>query len=306
MNVIMKFGGTSVADAEAMTRVIDIVRGQIGPTTAGDRRRWWSCRRCRRSPIGSIETGAAGRARARATAPPSCSTDLLTTPRRRGVGAGQRSPRWTRSTAQLTTDFAALTRDVRALGRPARGVAALRHDEIVAMGELASSRIVAAAFAAAGRPRRVGRRAAGAGDRRRAHGGGARHGRDLPSARSELVGVADRGRPGAGAGRVHRRHGERRHDDARARRLGLFGGDLRRLPRRRRDSDLDRCRRHADGRSAGRRRSAAGPAAVVRRGVGARLFRRQGPPPEHDSSGRRQEHPGPHSEFAPAGGAPGR
>ena len=29
MNVIMKFGGTSVADAEAMTRVINIVRDHI-------------------------------------------------------------------------------------------------------------------------------------------------------------------------------------------------------------------------------------------------------------------------------------
>ena len=29
MNVIMKFGGTSVADAEAMTRVISIVREHI-------------------------------------------------------------------------------------------------------------------------------------------------------------------------------------------------------------------------------------------------------------------------------------
>ena len=29
MNVIMKFGGTSVADAEAMMRVINIVRGQM-------------------------------------------------------------------------------------------------------------------------------------------------------------------------------------------------------------------------------------------------------------------------------------
>ena len=29
MNVIMKFGGTSVADAEAMTRVINIVRQQL-------------------------------------------------------------------------------------------------------------------------------------------------------------------------------------------------------------------------------------------------------------------------------------
>ena len=29
MNVIMKFGGTSVADADAMTRVINIVSGHI-------------------------------------------------------------------------------------------------------------------------------------------------------------------------------------------------------------------------------------------------------------------------------------
>ena len=36
MNVIMKFGGTSVADAEAMTRVINIVRGQLA-SNPGDK-----------------------------------------------------------------------------------------------------------------------------------------------------------------------------------------------------------------------------------------------------------------------------
>ena len=35
MNVIMKFGGTSVADAEAMDRVIAIVRDHLAKQRAG-------------------------------------------------------------------------------------------------------------------------------------------------------------------------------------------------------------------------------------------------------------------------------
>ena len=46
-------------------------------------------------------------------------------------------------------------------------------------------------------------------------------------------------------------------DDARTRRVGLLGGDRRLVPRRRRDSDLDRRRRHADRGSADRLGAAA-------------------------------------------------
>ncbi len=47
-SAVMKFGGTSVADADAMTRVVNIVRRAAGVAPAGRRRRWSSCRRCPR------------------------------------------------------------------------------------------------------------------------------------------------------------------------------------------------------------------------------------------------------------------
>ena len=72
-----------------------------------------------------------------------------------------------------------------------------------------------------------------------------------------------------------------------------------------RDPDLDRRRRHADRRSAHRRRPAGRAAPVVRRGVGAGVFRRQGAAPGHDSAGRGREHSGAHPELAAAPDARG-
>ena len=56
-------------------------------------------------------------------------------------------------------------------------------------------------------------------------------------------------------GRIHRRHRRRRHHHARPRRFGFHGFHRRRGHRRRRDPDLDRRGRHADGRSHGRVRT---------------------------------------------------
>ena len=49
--------------------------------------------------------------------------------------------------------------------------------------------------------------------------------------------------------------------------------------------------------------SPPGRAALVRRGRGTGVFRREGASSEHDPSGRRAEHPGPHPEFRKPDGA---
>ena len=169
------------------------------------------------------------------------------------------------------------------------------------MGELASSRIVAAAFA-----RRRCRRSGST--RARCSSPTPSTRRPCPTwtrrarGRRELVGAALAagevpvlgGFIGATASGVTTTLGPRR--------IRLLGGDLRRLPRRRRNPDLDRRGRHADRRSARRGRARARAAAVLRRSVGAGVLRRQGAPPEHDPAGGREEHPGPHSQFAAARG----
>ena len=142
MNVIMKFGGTSVADAEAMMRVINIVRGQIARfpnhtlpivvVSAMSKVTDRLVETGRLAGQGDGE-GAAGLLR-----------DLLA--RHINVAAGLvQGPALDNMTAQLTNDFNSLTEHVR--GWAARGEVPPRAtDEILAMGELASSRMVAAAF----------------------------------------------------------------------------------------------------------------------------------------------------------------
>ena len=69
------------------------------------------------------------------------------------------------------------------------------------------------------------------------------------------------------------------------------GVDLRRAARRARDRHLDRRRRRADRRSAAGAGCPGHRRAVVQRGDGARVLRRQGHPSADDGAGRRQEHP---------------
>jgi aspartate kinase len=148
VNVIMKFGGTSVADADAMTRVINIVRGQIArfphdtlPVVVVSAMSKVTDR--------LVETGRlAGQGDGEAAA--GLLRDLLA--RHLSVAGGLvHGAALDALTAQLTADFTALTEHVREWA--ARGeVSPKATDEILAMGELASSRMVAAAFAAQGIP----------------------------------------------------------------------------------------------------------------------------------------------------------
>jgi aspartate kinase len=144
VNVIMKFGGTSVADAEAMMRVINIVRGQMTrfpthtlPVVVVSAMSKVTDR--------LVETGRlAGQGDGEAAA--GLLRDLLA--RHINVAAGLvQGAALDTLTQQLTNDFSILTEHVR--GWAAHGEVPPRaHDEILAMGELASSRMVAAAFAA--------------------------------------------------------------------------------------------------------------------------------------------------------------
>jgi aspartate kinase len=142
VNVIMKFGGTSVADAEAMMRVINIVRGQMArfphhtlPVVVVSAMSKVTDR--------LVETGRlAGQGDGEGAA--ALLRDLLA--RHINVAAGLVQGEALESmTARLTQDFTTLTEHVRgwaALGE----VSPQATDELLAMGELASSRMVAAAF----------------------------------------------------------------------------------------------------------------------------------------------------------------
>ena len=111
-----------------------------------------------------------------------------------------------------------------------REVSPRSRDAVHAVGELVSSRMVAAAFAEHGIPSAwIDARTVLITDD------------EHNAAAPDMVETCERARAvvapqiAAGkvvvAGRLHRRHRERRHLDARPRRVGLFGGHLRRVPR---------------------------------------------------------------------------
>jgi aspartate kinase len=144
VNVIMKFGGTSVADAEAMQRVIAIVKGQID-AHPGSRLpvvvvSAMSKVTDRLVEVGRLASEGEGEAAAGLLA------ELLR--RHAGVASGLVDGQELAAViGQLEEEFAELTRIVRGLA-VSRDVPPRATDAILAMGELASSRIVTAAFTA--------------------------------------------------------------------------------------------------------------------------------------------------------------
>jgi aspartate kinase len=144
----MKFGGTSVADAEAMNRVIAIVRQQIA-SNPGDKLPVVVVSAMSKVTDRLIETGRlAGLGDVDGAA--RTMDDLLE--RHLGVARGLVSgERLEPLLAQLREDFAKETAAVRQHAAQSE-VTPRDHDALVAMGELASSRIVAAAFADRGVP----------------------------------------------------------------------------------------------------------------------------------------------------------
>jgi aspartate kinase len=144
----MKFGGTSVADADAINRVIAIVRQQID-AHPNDKLPVVVVSAMSKVTDRLIETG-----RLAGTGDGDLAAKTMNELLERHVGVARAlvgGDALAQLTARLTEDFEAETAAVRehAAGRD---VSPRAHDALVAMGELASSRIVAAAFAAKGLP----------------------------------------------------------------------------------------------------------------------------------------------------------
>jgi aspartate kinase len=142
VNVIMKFGGTSVADAEAMNRVITIVRRQWAEN-ANDRPPVVVVSAMSKVTDRLVETARLAGER-QGTQAAQIVTDLLA--RHLGVASTLvQGEALADLNAQLTADFTSLEADVRRWAEQGE-VTPAAFDVVQAMGELASSRIVAAAF----------------------------------------------------------------------------------------------------------------------------------------------------------------
>jgi aspartate kinase len=142
VNVIMKFGGTSVADAEAMNRVISIVRRQWADNP-GDRPPVVVVSAMSKVTDRLVEAARLANDR-QGEAAAQIIDDLLA--RHLGVASTLVQGDAVKALhAQLTADFNALAADVRRWADEGE-VTPAAADQVQAMGELASSRIVAAAF----------------------------------------------------------------------------------------------------------------------------------------------------------------
>jgi len=144
VNVIMKFGGTSVADAEAMNRVIAIVRRHLD-MSAADQPPVVVVSAMSKVTDRLIETG-----RLAGAGDDSAAAKVLSDLRERHLAvaaalvAGGALAELTR---QLDEDFSVLADGLPGFAAQLE-VTPRAHDALVALGELASSRIMAAAFAA--------------------------------------------------------------------------------------------------------------------------------------------------------------
>jgi aspartate kinase len=142
-SVVMKFGGTSVADAEAMTRVVNIVRRQWDSQPKGSKPPIVVVSALSKVTDGLIRTAEFARngegQKAAALVKELLERHVTIA---RTLTTGQRADDLVQA---LSMQFAELGGRVIALG-VAKQVTPAHHDMIVAMGELASSRIVAAAF----------------------------------------------------------------------------------------------------------------------------------------------------------------
>ena len=144
MNVVMKFGGTSVADANAMNRVIGIVRRQFG-AGLGDNPPVVVVSAMSKVTDRLIETG-----RLTGMGDPGAAAQTLADLLERHIAVASSlvaGEALDRLTAQLTGEFAPQTICMRGFAAHG-GVPPWGYDALVALGELASSRIVAAAFTA--------------------------------------------------------------------------------------------------------------------------------------------------------------
>ena len=142
VNVIMKFGGTSVADAEAMARVISIVRGQI-EASPNDRPPVVVV-----SAMSKVTDRLVEAARLTGEGEADQAVTLLGELLERHIGVAKTlvgAAALPPLVAAVTKDFDEVVALVRKIGS-AHDVSPQATDTIHALGELASSRIVASAF----------------------------------------------------------------------------------------------------------------------------------------------------------------
>src|SRR5262252_4744178 len=139
----MKFGGTSVADADAMTRVVNIVRAQWQSQPKGSKPPVVVVSALSKVTDGLIRTAEFARSgdgqKAAALTKELLDRHVVIA---RTLTTGERTVALEKA---LAAQFADLSSRVLAFAG-AKRVTPADHDLIVAMGELASSRIVAAAF----------------------------------------------------------------------------------------------------------------------------------------------------------------
>jgi len=149
VSVIMKFGGTSVADADAMARVVNIVRRQWESQPAGDAPPVVVVSALSKVTDGLIRTARFAQDGDGANAL-ALVKDLLDRhiAIASSVTTAERRETLVRA---LGAQFGELAGIVESLAAT-RDVSPRSHDAIVATGELVSSRIVAAAFAEQGLP----------------------------------------------------------------------------------------------------------------------------------------------------------
>ena len=144
VSVIMKFGGTSVADADAMARVVNIVRGQWESQPAGDTPPVVVVSALSKVTDGLIRTARFAQDGDGASAL-ALVQDLLDRHIAivSSVTTAERREALVKALRAQFGELAGLVESLAAM----RDVSPRSHDAIVATGELASSRIVAAAFA---------------------------------------------------------------------------------------------------------------------------------------------------------------
>ena len=294
---VLKFGGTSVADADAIRRVVAIVaeerRGEaiVGPVVVV-------------SALGGVtdqllEVAALAQARRRRTRARAGRSALHTASRDPGLAGARRARRAGARGHRRTLLPAA--RDCRRRRRPARSVApiARRHCRD------RRAREQPARHRGARRRRRPG-------DLGRSRAPSSRPTRASPRRRRSSTRPTAQTdahlRPALDAGRVIVTGGfvgATRHGITST--LGRGGSDysaalLGAALERRGDPDLDRRRRHAHRRSARRGLRAARAVPVVCRGRRARVLRREGAAPQDHSAGCGAQYPGAHPQHLPPDG----
>ncbi len=229
--IVMKFGGTSVESAEAMERVAAIVRVRL------DRHPLVIV-----SAMGKTTNKLLSIASAAVEGKRQCALEMLDQlkafHRRESAGLDVE--------AEIDSHFEELAELVKGLA--VMGELTPRStDAISSYGERISSILLTARF------RRCGIDAVHL-DARQVIVTDRRHTHAAPlfyetNARLEAIMPASGLWTRGGHGRLHWSVAGWNHDHARARRIGLYGGDRRRRRARGRDPDLDGCRRYADLRS---------------------------------------------------------